>query len=261
MDNNLICIAPDTPIFRVFRRKYIGELLHDKKLRLVPPSSWADPFEDMLIRCAITDTRVSPWQQKFFDQIRWPIRAQCWSAESDADALWQIYSRFDRDEDSGRNKVADEEGIQVRTRAVELLKTLWDNFAADQDDACFLGAVHYMPEAELGQYIADEIGKSQQLAFDGGRGHADSVLFKRNAFLHEREVRLVYVGSREIPPPDPLFLAVEPNELIDGIVLDPRLTEDEARERQDELRSMGYSGSIDKSQLYQRRLWEIVIKP
>jgi hypothetical protein len=159
MTSNLIRIEPDTPIYRVFRLQYIGEVLQDNKLRLVPPASWEDPFENMLSRCAITYASGSPGQQEFFDRVRRPVFAQCWSAEPESDAIWRVYSRFDKDQDSGRNKAPQEEGVRVRTTAVKLLQALWDNSPTDHTDACFLGGVRYMPEDQVKQFIADEIGR------------------------------------------------------------------------------------------------------
>jgi hypothetical protein len=260
MTHNLIRLAADTPICRVFRRKYIGELLVDKKLRLVPPSDWGDPFEDMLTRCGIVYLNETPHRQVFFDSVRRPIRAQCWSVEPESDAIWQIYSRFDKDPVSTKNRAAEDEGIQIRTTASKLLQALWDNSPANPSEGCFLGAVHYMQENQLEQHIADEIGKMELLAFGDGPGHAESVLFKRPPFFHEQEARLIYVGSRDVPTPNPFLLPVEPIDLIEEIVLDPRLGTDEEREREAELRGMGYHGPIRKSRLYQKKLWLINIR-
>jgi hypothetical protein len=260
MTSNLIRIASDTPIYRVFRLKYIGDVLQDKRLRLVPPASWEDPFESMLSYCAITYASGSPWWHECFDRILRPLFAQCWSVESESDAIWRVYSRFDKDQNSGRNKAAQEEGVRVRTTAVKLLQALWDNSPTDPTDACFLGGVRYMPEDQVKQFIADEIGKKQLQAFEGGRGHAESLLFKRVPFFHEREARLIYFENRPGSPPKEFFLPIEPNALIEEIILDPRLTADESREREETLRRMGYCGPIQKSLLYQKRLWEVIIR-
>ena len=117
-----------------------------------------------------------------------------------------------------------------------------------------------MPEAQLEQYIADEIGKNQLLAFGGGRGHAESLLFKRTPFFHEKETRLIYVENRQKSLPNPLLLTVEPDRLIEEIILEPRLGADEAQEREAELRGMGYHGSINQSRLYQKKLWMVGIR-
>ena len=109
--------------------------------------------------------------------------------------------------------------------------------------------------------IANEVGREQLNAFGGGLGHARSLLIKREPFLHEREVRLVFVEHRESSSHNNLlFIDIDPNSLFDEIVLDPRLHPEDVTAREAELRLLGFNGRVVKSELYQKVLYEIVLQ-
>jgi hypothetical protein len=221
---------------------------------------WDDPFENLLISCGITYRNEPGRPQDFFDRLRKPLFAQCWSFAAESDALWRIYSTVDKDPGTQLNRVPDLEGMKLRTTPRKLLAALSAGVTTEPENTCFLGAVRYLPQEDLVQLVADEVSRDLIDAFAGARGHAESLLFKRAPFEHEREVRLMYVdwdaknGSLET-----LSTAVRPSELIDEVILDPRLSADDVRLRHDQLRALGFSGGISKSPLYQRSLFEIVV--
>lgn len=262
MLHNLIRINnPDIPIYRTFPFGRFREVLLERSLALVAPSLWDDPFENFLIRCAITYIQDGKWRQDFFDRIRKPVYGQCWSLAAESDALWRIYSKVDKDQQTGRNRVVEYEGVKVRTTARKLLGALWETSPIEPSDACFLGQVEYMPQEAAAQCVADEVGRARLKAFDDGLGHARALLIKSEPFDHEREVRLIFVELREGYGNKPVFpIGIDPNALFEEVVLDPRLHGDDVRDREEELRSLGYNGRVTKSDLYQGVLYEIVLR-
>lgn len=261
MLHNLIGLEnADVALYRIFRLKHFRKLLEKRSLVLVNPSKWEDPCENILTYCAITFKRNGRYEQAFFDQTRKPLYAQCWSLVPESDAMWRIYSTVKRNIETLRNNSVGKEGIKVRSTARKLLSVLWNGCPSEPKDACFLGAVQYHTQKQLEQQIANEIGRYGLQAFAGGRGHALSLLIKREPFEHEREVRLIYVEHHKKCSLDTkLPISIDPNTLFEEIVLDPRLHPDDAVERETELRSLGFSGQVVKSELYQTRLFEVVL--
>ena len=129
------------------------------------------------------------------------------------------------------------------------------------EEACFVGQVVYMLEKDATQAVANEVGRNRLGAFAGGHGHARSLLIKREPFQHEREIRLIYVENRDRCGKSHLFsIPIDPNATFDEVILDPRLHSDDARDREVELRSLGFKGHVAKSDLYQKKLCEIILQ-
>lgn len=85
-------------------------------------------------------------------------------------------------------------------------------------------------------------------------------------FRHEAEVRVIYVEQRGIPPEsvfrveiDPNALFIDPNALFDDITFDPRLDESERNQREAVIRTLGYTGQLSVSGLYQDTSFEIAL--
>ena len=148
---------PDAPIYRIFTLRRLRQLLTDRRLYLTRPESWDDPFENLLTMCAITHRSGAP--QQFFDLIRRPVFGQSWSRTPESDSLWRAYSIVKNDRRKTRNQCPDDEGVQVRSTPRKLLDALRAWCPNDPDEHCFVGAVRYLPQRDVQQYIADEIGR------------------------------------------------------------------------------------------------------
>jgi hypothetical protein len=137
----------------------------------------------------------------------------------------------------------------VRVRAGNLFDTIYDknsNYSALQ---AFLGPVEYQGEAAIRDMIRNQGG---EMTFDpSGIAQARALMVKRLEFSHEQEVRLLYnlidvASARE----DRIAISIEPTELFEEVVLDPRLPTARAEELTSRLRIAGYSGAIRQSNLY-----------
>jgi hypothetical protein len=251
LDNLLHIPLPDIPIYRMFRLEHMRTILRNRVLTLVAPRKWEDPCEDLVWHTVVH------LRSKALGVFRYHVHAQCWSMEVESDALWRIYSTFAREVTTGRNTSIAQEGVRVRTTARRLLRALWSASPVDPIKSCFLGGVRYMPKREVFQEIT-EITRSLLDDLPNGRKQAESLLLKRTPFAWEREARLILVNHQTGARHDDLFeIPVDPNALFKQLTLDPRLSTDDVRDRETELRALGFKGEIVQSGLYQRAQLEV----
>jgi hypothetical protein len=229
-------IADDAQLWRVFRLEYLLALLRDRENVLTKPECWDDPFENILGSCTLflkpSGPRVS------LRGIYGAFYGQCWTKGArETDATWRIYSP------------APERGARVRVSAGKLFDTILDPRDEHRSLKAFLGPVEYMTQAEIYDFVVRE-GAAATLGASG-LAHARMLMIKRREFDHEDEVRLLYSTIEINQAIDRLRrFPVDPGELIEEIVLDPRLLPPEAATREAELRGAGYSGTIHHSHLY-----------
>lgn len=256
-------LAIDEPVYRIFKRKHFFEALRGRELYLSSPHRWEDPFENMLERCQIIWKGKSRWREEFLADKRAPIFAQCWSATRESDSLWRTYSWFRADPArDGRNAFPDEEGVQVRSTPRKLINALATWAPPDEANVnCVIGPVVYVPEDDITQTLANIVAKDGLGAFPGPEGHADSILFKRKAFEHEAEVRLIYVDmARRFAGQNHLCVPFAPESAFDEVVFEPRLATFERIEHAALAEELGFpKDRIRQSMLYQKTFWEFPV--
>ena len=199
-------------------------------------------------------------EQSFFDRVRpASLRAVLVTAFRIGCHLADLLTRR-HDTYSTRNLEADREGMMVRTTARKLIQTLWDFSPIEPAEHCFVGRVIYLTTAQIENCIGRQVQRHGLNAFGGGLGHAESLLFKRDAFAHEKEVRLVYVDPpSQTPGTAGVNVSIDPNALFDEVVLDPRLYPSDVRDREVEVKVHGFKGPVRISGLYERRSYMIQV--
>ena len=85
------------PIYRIEPFDRLIEILRSKRLTLVSPSKWEDPFENFILSAKI---KVGQHKLAFADHDR--FYGSCWTWKGYSDALWRIYS-------------PDKQGVRLRT--------------------------------------------------------------------------------------------------------------------------------------------------
>jgi hypothetical protein len=235
MENNGIGIDNwDAPIYRIFERKWLLELLRTQKNGLMPPASWDDPFENFFLQCkGVTnygkEVSFQPLHDSWF--------GQCWTLAAESDAMWRIYSKK-------------ESGVRVSTTIRKLFNSYYDK--TDQFAALkfAIGKITYKTRTDIENFLA---GTSFADLTMGGQIHgvAETLCIKRPEFSHEAEVRLLfhdaenkYIGSRVVLVP--LSTAA----VIDDVLLDPRIGSITVKRVTRELVNAGYSGPVSQSELY-----------
>lgn len=247
--NNIINIDDlDKPVYRIFPLKRVQELFTNKELVLVNPSKWDDPFENFLLTCSgVTDDGTLVSLQSLADS--W--FGQCWTTNSDTDAMWRIYS-------------GDQKSVRVKTTIRKLAEALLppgDQFASQNR---FIGKVQYYARERIEDFL------SSTSFFDislGGQcsGFAETLLTKRQEFEHESEVRILshepettkarsFNGFYRVP--------IDPLKLIDELCFDPRLTDEaQIRNMTQTLKATGFPGPINQSELYKLKITTIPLSP
>src|SRR5258706_3403676 len=215
-------------IYRIIPLKRLYELFETANNVLVKPRKWQDPFENLIsksIRMESATPIEFPYRENFY--------GQCWTFKQASDALWRIYS-------------PDGRAVRIRSKIRTLAESL-NRISLSLSDEIFIGKVQYLPTKkilELVKKVGLKAAKPEIKPF------ASTLLFKRYAFSHEREVRLLLFKRDDFE--DDLFkYQVNPHKLIDHIMIDPRMSQMEAEKLRSEIRTKTeFKGDIKRSLLY-----------
>ena len=113
---------------------------------------------------------------------------------------------------------------------------------------CYLGKVLYLNQKKLKEYannIFDDYGITVENLFK-------SLLVKRPAFRHEKELRLLYFEIEDKGYKNDTFAySIDPHSLITQIMIDPRVDNSQAKELKKYVkRKTRFHGEIKRSLLY-----------
>ncbi|MDE9455803.1 DUF2971 domain-containing protein [Xenorhabdus bovienii] len=202
--NNYINLTEDLldkPIYRIMPIHRFLQLLEEKKLTLVKPKKWDDPFENALLNCAFetSDGETGSFAAKD------SIYGQCWTFHRETDAMWRIYSH-------------DKDGVRISTTPRKLLTALQTAEPKYHNLKCFIGKVSYLSKKNLLEKL-----QSIDLFNANGSGIAESLLYKRTEFKHENEIRLIYLGDDNASISDIFQFDIDPAKLLDRVLFDPRM--------------------------------------
>ncbi|RKQ89522.1 DUF2971 domain-containing protein [Maricaulis maris] len=229
-------LKPGTRLYRTLPLSRLYELFDNRENVLVRPKLWDDPFENLALTSPVEiDGKIGEFgfHQDYY--------GQCWTTQSISDAIWRIYS-------------SDKKGVRIRSTVGKVLGGLSKgkdpNLARIQ---CFIGKVRYLTEKQLVQFAATHFAGGLALETDG-KLIADTLLVKRKAFKHEGEVRLIYAATYGTEKnADLLRYDIDPDAMIDQVMLHPQLEDAAAAEMKEEIQSRTeFRGPILHSQLYSR---------
>lgn len=218
----------DTPIYRIMPIHRFLQLLEGKKLTLVRPKKWDDPFENVLLNSSfqMSDGKTVTIAARDY------VYGQCWTLHSETDAMWRIYSH---------NK----DGVRVSTTPRKLLTALETIEPKFHNIKCFIGKVEYICEDQLEEKL-----RNVYLFDTNGSGIAESLLYKRVEFAHENEIRLIYSADESSANSDIFEFNVNPNELLDTVLFDPRMEKNLRQAYVLAINAIGCSAKIETSKLY-----------
>lgn len=219
----------DKYVYRIFPVDRFFEILKTFKNTLVKPKKWDDPFENFILNgCQKCDDGELIPLRNLADKMY----GQCWSFKKESDALWRIYCQ------NGH-------GIKVRSTPKKLLISLKKGINDENADvSCFIGKVKYFERTKI-----KELLKSIDIMSIDGSGPAKTLLFKREAFSYENELRIIYYSLDEIKS-DIYKYEIKPNEIFDQLVLDPNIDMKTFSKYKRELEILGFKGKILRSSLY-----------
>jgi hypothetical protein len=250
----------DVTVRRIFPLGRFLDVLRSKNMGLVAPHVWEDPREDPTALCMLEGSKLSPPKgQQPLSAYLAPVWAQCWSLNPGSDTLLRAYSRVKIDPNSRRNINRNSEGVIVTTTVRHLISAA-ESWHADGTDSHFvIGRVDYIKDYEIGQRIVNACNTEGYGPgfFRTVQGRAESLMWKRDYFEHEQEVRLMLIARswpKDQPLPQVRTVRVDPNAIFQCISFDPRLVSFETKEREAEIRAAGFGGEIHHDHSYQKIL-------
>lgn len=216
----------DKPVFRFISLENLTELLVNKVLTLVKTKLWDDPYENYILKCNVFYKN----QEVNLQDLQEQIFGQCWTFIDESDAFWRIYS-------------ADKKGIRIKTTLRKLRDTTY------KMGQSYLCKVTYDTTETIKKHFGSLKNGDTLL---NTKNLLETFLWKRNAFEHEKEVRILYMidtGSIDTTKLTQDF-PLEPNSFIDEILFDPRLDTRTENVFRHIISSLGYVGQVNKSTLY-----------
>lgn len=215
----------DKPVFRIIPVHRLLECFQKKQLILVSPQKWDDPFENLLLSAKEIPANGGAGDMQ---SVRDKVYGQCWTLHKETDAMWRIYS-------------SEKNGAKIKSTPRKLLEALRasNSKLADNYNYCFIGKVRY---EKTQKNLVKKLNNLDQ----NRSGIAKSLMYKRNEFRHEKEVRLVYIGqSGDVHP-----FTIDPNTTFDEIIFDPRMDAELYEAYKAAIKAKGFTNRIDQSVLY-----------
>jgi hypothetical protein len=207
------------------------EMFENHKNCLARPQLWHDTFENLLLRSPVEiDGKLGSFG--FANDLY----GQSWTLEGYSDAMWRIYS-------------SDQKGIRIRTTIGKLLDSLSAPDKTHDATSCFIGKVEYLDERKLRRFASEHFLNG--IGADGKKV-AQTLLVKRNAFRHEKEVRLIYYSPTPTEPHAHIYCHnFDCHHAIEQIMVHPQLTDQEAQVLIAGIKTVtGFKGELLQSGLY-----------
>jgi len=231
----------DTPIYRIFSLEKFLTSLNENLLFFVKTKSWEDPFEAFLLKQLIWAEDGSenyPWEEAVGENFY----GQCWTFLKESNFLWKIYA-------------PNCDGVLVRSS----IRKIVNLFLEGQDDRgkFYFGKVKYWPEEKIKEHFENKSIVEGMLNENRLTTVLHSLFIKRQEFKQEEEVRLIYVkaygGIKDISviqngyAHERLHLF---NELVDELIIDPRLDDLRANIIKRLIIKLGFIKPLRKSTMF-----------
>jgi hypothetical protein len=226
----------DQPVYRIMKQQHVISLFRDRRNAMNKFGNWKDNFENFLMRCGHEANGI-----KSDNTHRERMVAQCWTKEKFSEAMWGIYAND-----------PEERFLRIRSTPRKLLNALACAQPKLANELCCVGRVEYKTTSQIKAiYDGNKSAEvSMQLLFQ-------SLLLKRKAFSHEREVRLVHcVMFGSLDGQGLFWYDVDPHEMISQIMADPNRNRTKWNTEKDQIRSQtGFRGEIKRSKIYDAPEW------
>jgi hypothetical protein len=177
-------------IFRYVNIKQFMSMVENQKTNFTHVIDWEDTWEVPLKRIPV-DSEMGE-SDEVFENYKY-VFGQCWSKNGNSDAMWRIYS-------------PNKEGILIQSTVKKLLDSI------NLDYGLVASVIYY-------DDLYESICELSEKAYDADLAGA---LLKRKAFRHEEEIRILSMFPYNNEQDKYIEVNLEPNRLIEGIILDPR---------------------------------------
>ncbi|MGV8080976.1 MAG: DUF2971 domain-containing protein [Syntrophales bacterium] len=230
MKNNILNeLNENESVYRFLKIDHFFEMIDKKELILRKPSLWNDPFEDFLSKTTVINKRG----ERVGFNVTKDMYGQCWTLRNECDGIWKNYADL-------------EMGVRIESKALNLLKAIYDKNDPVAILSFFIGKVIYTTDTEIRRNIGTWI--SNMLTDSSGKEIARFLLIKREEFMYEKEVRLLCSRSN---PGDYISVKIEPTHVIKSILFSPKMSGASYDSYKMKLLSVGFKeDQISKSSLY-----------
>lgn len=254
IDLNTINLNQTDFIYRFFNLDNFLKTLNERKLCLVRPHLWEDPYENYISN-GIGQLRDG--RKVNLPDIKNNFYAQCWTIKSECDGLWRNYRCSQKTSTITPSNIA----IKVKSTVRQLMDQFYDlTFAKLHYNSYFIGKVNYIPALAYENLYREGISLTD---FETGMDCITHLLTKRDAFKYEEEVRIIFYKlnieerySKDVrnkwDSTDYFFVNFEPNNLFIEIEIDPWVNENKFDDISKMISNCGYKGKINNSHLYSK---------
>jgi hypothetical protein len=204
-------------------------------MTFVKPDKWDDPFENLIAKTIIKlETGNEP---SFRDLgIRENSHGTCWTRKPTSDAIWRIYS-------------PDKRAVRIESTPEIISRNISRWLKNYPKSKLYIGAVDYVPYKQIKQKAKDFARRVRSAELF--KAAAESLLFKREEFSHEDEVRIILIDQYNMSKDRVLNVDVEPHDIIQSVEIDPRASaEIVAVYKSYLINVLKFKGNISKSKLY-----------
>lgn len=219
-------------IYRTFTYRHFISLIRNQEMVFVRPHKWDDPFENFLFKQTI---KAQDKEFMGFKSLEKNVVGLCWTLQKETDFGWRVYA-------------PKKDGISIKVK-IKTLVTQLNNNRKNLNGRFILGKVKYYPKKGLKRYY-ENLDFSSSKAIMNEAFARNDLFRKRLEFKHENEFRLVYSGNDIDGRSNKKKFKINANELIDYILLDPRMSEEKTEKIKEEIKLLGINAPSRQSELY-----------
>lgn len=224
-------ISAHTKLYRYINLSQFLSFIESKKTYLTKVKTWQDTWEvpESKIPVMHENGKIEFSKKNNTDDMF----GQCWSLTSESDALWRIYS-------------SDQEGLLIQTSTSKF------DIIEDIKFGMIAPVIYYR---NLKDGIVDLENREDYHELFG------QAFLKRQAFEHEKEVRLVTINNPRClgiryDEARHIYVDLDPLIFIEKIIIDPRASDWYVKTIQKYCKRVGFEHSPSKSELYSPNIYE-----
>lgn len=239
----------NTPIYRIFPLDRLLEALKDKQFCLVKPEAWDDPYENSVLDSkGITKNNIEvslkPIKERYY--------GQCWSLKEECDGLWRNYTKkscekcnYDEfEKNHGKPPIS----AKVKTTVGKLMNAFYNENNLFHSSCYYIGKVKYVEVDDIKEVVKNAM---KVATCQNNYLQVMTLLMKRKPFEYENEVRLLYSKTDDDNLGKLFKFDINPDELIDEIILDPWVKPEQSDSIIQEIQKY-YKGKVGVSKLYEK---------
>lgn len=224
-----------SPIYRIISFERLVQIFKSTQMAFIKPENWDDPFENIIAKTKI-DMGTELAESFFESGIRNNSHGNCWTKKPISDAIWRIYSH-------------DKKAVRIKSTPDVISRNITNGLHGYPNSKLYIGKVEYLYTNQI--KAKAKIFAKGVMSGDLCKAAAESLLFKRKAFSHEEEVRVLIIDQHDISRDGILNINVDPHDLIQSVVIDSRAPTELVDVYSTYLKNeLKFKGNISKSTLY-----------